>query len=164
MNDLQNKKESEIKNKRELYRKQRLRKHDKYKKTRQLNLRLTQNELSFIKQCACDTGCSITSYVLSASLYNKVVAIDITELDDLTNALTKMGTNINQIAKALNILKNENKVSDESMKIVHHDLASLNFLNDELLALNAECWRKISKDVKKEQNILFEREDKNNED
>ncbi|MEG0266744.1 MAG: hypothetical protein RR659_03770 [Bacilli bacterium] len=147
---------AEIKSKRAIYRKQRLQKKERYKKRKELHFRLTEDELNFIKKNAATCGISVTAYLLETSLYNKVVTVNTEELELLTNAITKFGTNLNQIAKTLNILKREDKVTEESLLIVEEDFKIANKLHDELVSLSDSFWLKLNKDVTKEKVFLFE--------
>lgn len=72
-------------------------------KTQQLHIRVSDSEKEFIKARASAANISISEYIVSLSKEKKIFSMP--ELPELVWQISKIGTNINQIAAAANSKK-----------------------------------------------------------
>ena len=90
------------------------------KKTKQIHLRLTEKEYNFLKDAAQEWGGSVSSYILESSKrfkgVDKVNKLQFirewnVELRKHQADIDKIGTNINQIAHVINVMKLQGEVA-----------------------------------------------------
>ena len=75
------------------------------KRNVQTNIRMTQEEIEFIKRKSIKANMTFSNYVISSAFNNEIVIID--GIKDFTHQLSKVGTNLNQ----LTILCHQGKVT-----------------------------------------------------
>ena len=87
---------------------------DKGSKSRDIHIRLSNNELELIKEKMRLYGCdNMSAFIRKMAIDGYVINFDIPELDELISLLRRTSNNLNQIAKKVNstdkIFENEIK-------------------------------------------------------
>lgn len=122
-------KKEKLQKKRAYWRNQRLLEKRKYRKNERIYLRCNENEKAYITLRAKESNSeSLTDYIMECALFNYVNKIDFDFLHQHTVAINRLNNNINQIARRLNSISNDNITADD-----------LNDLMNEILKLKKIC-------------------------
>jgi hypothetical protein len=102
-------------------------------KDKQINLRLTNelfNQLTF-KANTCGKS---TSEFLRESIHNSEIKVDNSKnINEMIFQVNRIGNNLNQIAKNLNISNNENSLNDYDYENLLNELNIIEFLLIDIL-------------------------------
>jgi hypothetical protein len=94
------------------------------KKEKSLRIRLTQDLYDLLEEKAEVLGITKSDYIRNC-IVNKRVSKKCKDLPSLIHLL-KIGNNINQIAKNLNIAKNNNELSEQDYDLLLDELMQIN--------------------------------------
>lgn len=84
---------------------------------RQLNLKFTEEEFDYIaEKKRLAQAQNYTDFILKTAAHSQVFIVDTKPLFEISNQINKIGTNINQIAKAVNTTHNIYKNDIEDMR------------------------------------------------
>ena len=95
------------------------------KKTKMLRIRLTSDEYDLLKDKSKTAGKTMSDFVRDYIVKGKVNS-KCKDLPSLILHLSKIGNNINQIAKNLNIAKKEGYLNEQDYDLLLDELMQLN--------------------------------------
>ena len=95
-------------------------------KDNRINFRCDSEELNKIKSKASQIHMSLSEYIRTSCLYAGCLYIDYRSLESVSYELAKIGNNINQIARDLNIMRIEGEAIDGAQ--LHDELKSIHDL------------------------------------
>ena len=133
-----------LKKQREIWRVKRLEEKEKYKKNERFFGRLTRQEKDFIMRTAKQHDCDYSTYMLEAALYCEVNLIQTNFLNEHTIEISRLGVNINQIARALNIKVKDGTLSKDDIGDIEKQLEEYNSIFEDLKKLNTRVTKKIN--------------------
>ena len=96
-----------------------LREEYKLNKDKNLNIRISTKDLDYIKQRSKKANLTITGYVTKCALNKKIYVYD--GYKEFLTELRKIGTNINQIAKACN----SGEISNPNLVVFQRELKNI---------------------------------------
>ena len=79
---------------------------------KQLNIRLNDSEIAYIKEKADYSGKNLSEFCRQTLINGLVLKTNTELVKEVLVQLTRIGTNINQIAKAINLYKSEVTIED----------------------------------------------------
>ncbi len=88
-------------------------------KDKKINIRLTEQEKNLIEKKASKCNMTITKFILSSCLKDKIVIIN--GLDKVDSELRRIGNNINQLTK----LANEGAIKTIDLKEIRMDVINI---------------------------------------
>ena len=107
------------------FRKKRLERKKENRKQCRFQFRCTENEKAFLETMSMQLGYhSITEYILESSLFLSINHIELNYLSDFTVSINRLNNNINQIARNLNKLMNEDTVDIKILNEAKDSLAA----------------------------------------
>ena len=95
------------------------------KKTKMLRIRLTDDEYNLLKQKAEQANKTMSEFIREYIVTGKVKS-KCKQLPSLILHLSKIGNNINQIAKNLNIAKKEGYLAEQDYDLLLDELMQIN--------------------------------------
>jgi uncharacterized protein (DUF1778 family) len=94
-------------------------KKKKEKRNVEIKIRLTAEEKEEIKRLAKEEGLTISQYIRTQALKKKKGKIQTREMKELIYEVNKIGINLNQMARALNVLRNKKgELEDKDKKLL----------------------------------------------
>lgn len=152
--------EKKIISKKEFWRKQRLEKKEKYKKKCRGSIRLTENEKAYLINKATSCGYDFTTYILENSLYAEMNVVNIDFLKEHTAAINKLGNNVNQITRQINVAVNSKSLNEKEVEEFRDTLLAYTNLIKELYSLNQKIYIRLQQSLTKKKSGYYD-EDSN---
>lgn len=147
---------SDIQAKRKMWRSKRLEENKKNLKKKEIHIRSTIEEKDFLKKQAKDMGLSLSEYILECSLYTVVRKIDFTYLNEFSTHISKIGNNINQIARVLNSLnEKDERLTPSQYAYIQTCLDQFTQAQKRFDDLCSRQWKKLDNELEDYQKIEF---------
>jgi len=112
---------------------------NKSKKTKQINVRLTQQQFDLLTLKAKESGKTASAFLIESldkPVIEKSKPTNTKDLSKLLGSINKIGNNLNQIAHTLNIANSSNKLDDINYEDILNQLIILEYGLNNLLT---EC-------------------------
>lgn len=88
-------------------------------KTKQMNIRLDEDTARYIELASSYHGCTKTDFITKQVIRPEFTEVKFKDTKPLLNLMSNVASNLNQIARALNIIKNsEEKMTGEQFDII----------------------------------------------
>ncbi len=151
-----NEKKEQLEKRNSYYRKKRLERKVINKKVCRFEFRCTENEKAFLESIYKQLGYqSISEYILESILFNSVNYIELDYLKDFTVSINRLNNNINQIARNLNKLMNDEQIDTRVILQVRDNLTAYQTMIHDLEDMNRKLQRKISNSIRKKEAITY---------
>ncbi|MEG0708850.1 MAG: hypothetical protein RR481_01315 [Longicatena sp.] len=87
-----------------------------------MNIRLDEDTARYIELASSYHGCTKTDFITKQVVRPEFLEIKFDDVKPLLNMMSNVASNLNQIARAMNIIKAEgNKMTDEEFEIIKED-------------------------------------------
>lgn len=98
-------------------------------KNKQINIRINNQTLELIDNKAKNANMNRSEFIINAILISKIKAKN-KDIFKLISAINRIGNNINQISRTLNIANNDNNLSDILFENILDKLSIINYQLD----------------------------------
>ena len=102
-----------------------------------MNVRLDGNTARYIELASSYHGCTKTDFITKQGTWPEFIEVKFKGIKPLLNLMSNGASNLNQIARALNIIKNsEDKMTEEQFQIIkenYHEIKNLFGEHDEAM-------------------------------
>lgn len=94
-------------------------------KNKDIHIRITESDLNYLKQLCKHYNCSQTILITELIRRGEYTQLNYEGLDEFMCMFGKIGNNINQIARALNIIKKEGYMTDNQYEEIIDNFKSI---------------------------------------
>ncbi|MCI8851834.1 MAG: hypothetical protein HFE82_09965 [Erysipelotrichaceae bacterium] len=139
------------------FRKKRLERKKENRKQCRFQFRCTENEKAFLEGTSKKLGYkSVTEYILESSLFLSINHIELNYLSDFTVSINRLNNNINQIARNLNKLMNEDSVDIKILNEAKDSLAAYQIMLKDIELMNEKLQRKINSSIRIKEELAYD--------
>lgn len=139
------------------FRKKRLERKKENRKQCRFQFRCTENEKAFLEGTSKQLGYkSVTEYILESSLFLSINHIELNYLSDFTVSINRLNNNINQIARNLNKLMNEDSVDIKILNDAKDSLAAYQIVLKDIELMNEKLQRKINSSIRIKEELAYD--------
>ena len=119
-------------------------------KTRRLEIRLDEDTARYIELACSYHACTKTDFITKQAVRPEFLEIKFDDVKPLLNLMSNVSSNLNQVARALNIIKEDgNKMSEEQFKIIKENYDEAKHLFGEHDDQMRKCILELYKIIKK---------------